>query len=165
MSSRSESGGGKPEYVASLEAAYGTPSQTGFGSVVFHAEIGPADDLEQTALEAYRRFVGGNWERFGAAAWLSGWKRVYARMAGSTRDIVAELRSIADPGARLSVPMILDVVENAEAARHALSAAYDDAAVADLEVYTVGDGAAMSGILIAGRRETGEATFVVFLMD
>jgi hypothetical protein len=86
-------------------------------------------------------------------------------MAGSTRDIVAGLRSIADPGARLSVPMILDVVENAQAARQALSAAYDDAAVTDLAVYTVGDGAAMSGILIAGRREMGEAAFVVFLMD
>jgi hypothetical protein len=66
----------------------------------------------------------------------------------------------------LSIPMILEVVENAEAARQALAAAYDDAAVTGLAVYTVGDGEAMSGLLVAGRRgETGEATFLVFLMD
>jgi hypothetical protein len=48
MSSRSESGGSKPEYVASLEAAYGAPSQAGFGSAVFRAEMGPADERRKT---------------------------------------------------------------------------------------------------------------------
>ena len=93
------------------------------------------------------------------------WKEVYAREAGATRDIVEELQGITDRDARPSVPMVLDVVENADAAQQALSAAYDDAAVAELAVYTLGDGEAMSGLLIAGRRDTGEATFLVFLMD
>jgi hypothetical protein len=93
------------------------------------------------------------------------WKEVYAREAGATRDIIAELQGISDPEAQLSVPMVLEVVENAEAARQALSATYDNAAVAELAVYTPGDGEAMSGLLIAGRRDTGEATFLVFLMD
>jgi len=38
--------------------------------------------------------------------------------------------------------------------------------VTDLRVYILGDGGAMSGLLIAGRHnETGEAIFLVFLLD
>jgi hypothetical protein len=62
--------------------------------------------------------------------------------------------------------MILDTVQDAEQARAALAAAFDDAAVTELSVYNIGDGAAMSGLLIAARRAaTGDATFLVFLMD
>jgi glycine cleavage system aminomethyltransferase T len=62
--------------------------------------------------------------------------------------------------------MILDAVQDAEKARAALAAAFDDAAVKELSVYTIGDGAAMSGLLIAARRAaTGESTFLVFLLD
>jgi len=62
--------------------------------------------------------------------------------------------------------VIPDDVENAEAARAALSAAFDDSAVTEFLVYNVGDGGAMAGLLVAGRRaETGEATFLVFLLD
>ena len=36
----------------------------------------------------------------------------------------------------------------------------------ELRVFNLGDGEAMSGLLVAGRRgATGEATFLVFLMD
>jgi glycine cleavage system aminomethyltransferase T len=62
--------------------------------------------------------------------------------------------------------MILDAVQDADKARAALSAAFDDATVTELSVYNIGDGAAMSGLLIAARRgATGESTFLVFLMD
>ena len=61
--------------------------------------------------------------------------------------------------------MILDAVENADAAQKALAAAFDDPTVAQLTVFTVGDGAAMSGLLIAGRRSNAEATFLIFLLD
>ena len=62
--------------------------------------------------------------------------------------------------------MILEGVEGAEQARAALAAAYDDPAVTELRVFNLGDGEAMSGLLVAGRRgATGEATFLVFLMD
>jgi hypothetical protein len=62
--------------------------------------------------------------------------------------------------------MILDNIEGAAQARAALAAAYDDPAVTELRVFNLGDGEAMSGLLVAGRRQaTGEATFLVFLMD
>lgn len=116
----------------------------------------------------YKYFVGDQWERFGEAAWKGPWKVVYARQPGAKHDIVAELRGITDRGARLSASAVLDDVENAgaERARAALSAAFADSTVTELVFYNLGDGAAMSGILVAGRRgETGETTFLAFLLD
>jgi len=155
----------KPQYVKDLEAAYGAPSQAGFGSAVFYAAVDPAKKLEEAALEYYHYFVGDLWERWGEDAWMGPWKEVYARKDGVEPDIVAELKGITDADAKQSVPMILEVVENAEAARKALAAAYDDPAVTELRVYNLGDGEAMSGLLVAGRRDSGDATFLVFLMD
>jgi hypothetical protein len=155
-----------PDYLTRLEAAYGAPSQEGFGSAVFHGNLRDTDDLTQAALARYRTFVGKRWERFGEAAWLGPWREVYARRPGTKPDIAAELRGIADRDALRSMPMILDVVENAEAARAALSAAFDDPAVTDLRAFNLGDGEAMSGILVAGRRgASGETAFLAFLMD
>jgi hypothetical protein len=154
----------RPEYVAALEAAYGAPSQAAFGSAVFYEKT--VDDLEQAALAKYRYFVGDLWERYGGDAWLGPWKKVYTRQSQAKADIVAELRGITDQAAQLSVPMILDAVQDAEQARAALTAAFDDPAVTELAVYNTGDGAAMSGLLIAARRAAvGDSTFLVFLMD
>ncbi|MEZ4769588.1 MAG: hypothetical protein R2844_14300 [Caldilineales bacterium] len=93
-------------------------------------------------------------------------KRVYARPAGAKADIAAELRGITDIDARNSAPMILDVVQDAEQAKAALAAAFDDPAVSELRVFNLGDGGAMSGILVAGRLpDMADATFLVFLLD
>ena len=156
----------KPDYVASLEAAYGAPSQAGFGSAVFFEQLKAGDDLEKAALAKYKYFTGELWERYGEDAWMGPWKEVFTRPAGAKPDIVAELRGIEDPDAAISAPMILDVVQDAEAARSAPAAAFDDPAVTELRVFNLGDGGAMSGMLVAGRRgDTGEATFLVFLLD
>jgi hypothetical protein len=159
-------GANKPDYVTTLEAAYGAPSQAGFGSAVFYEPIAANDDLAQAALAKYKYFTGELWERYGEDAWMGPWKEVYARPAGAKPDIVAELRGIEDADAANSAPMILDVVEDAALARAALAAAFDDPAVTELRVFNLGDGGAMSGILVAVRRgDTGEATFLVFLLD
>ena len=156
----------KPEYVSQLETAYGAPSQAAFGSAVYFEQLNEADDLEKMALAKYRYFVGELWERFGPDAWMGPWKEVYARKAGARNDVVTELRSIRDIDAAISVPMILDNIQDAEKARAALSTAFDDLFVTDLRVYNLGDGGAMSGLLIAGRQEvTGEGLILVFLLD
>ena len=155
----------KPLYVTDLEVAYGAPSQAGFGSAVFFEKVDASGDLEEAALAKYRYFVGELWERWGEDAWMGPWKQVYVREASAKADIIAELKGIDDIDARGSVPMILEVVQNADAARKALSAAYDDPAVTELRVLNLGDGEAMSGVLVAGKRESGESTFLVFLMD
>ncbi|MCB0004085.1 MAG: hypothetical protein KDH86_16200 [Anaerolineae bacterium] len=150
--------------VADLETVYGQPSQAGFGSAVFNQSLDAGASLEQAALAKYKYFVGDLWERYGEDAWMGPWKEVYARPAGATADIVGELRGIKEEDAALSTEMILDNVDNAEAARAALAAVYDDPAVIELRVYTLGDGEAMSGLLIAGRHGD-KAKFLVFLLD
>lgn len=154
-----------PQPVRDLEGAYGPPSQSGFGSAVFY-EPGPAvQDLTQAAREVYRRFVGDLWERFGSEAWLSTWHEVYVRPADAAADIVGELRGLDDATAASSVPMILDVIEHPEAARAALVAYFDRPAIGELRIFTIGDGAAMSGLLVSGREQSGDTTHLVFLLD
>ena len=156
----------KPNHMTALEAAYGASSQAGFGSAVFTEQLKASDDLTKAALAKYKYFTGDLWERFGEDAWMGPWKEVYTRRTGAKADIVAELRGIADPDAQNSVPMILDNIDGAEQARTALAAAYDDPAVTELRVFNLGDGEAMSGLLVAGRRgAAGEAAFLVYLMD
>lgn len=155
----------KPAYVVGLESAYGAPSQNGFGSSVFFEKLEKDAALEEAALGKYKYFVGDIWDRFGEEAWMSAWKQVYARQKGATPDIVSELRGITDLDTALSVPMVLDVVQNADAARQALTAAYDDKAVLELKVFNLGDSGAMSGLCIAGRRANDETTFLLFLYD
>ncbi len=158
-------GAARPSYVVDLERAYGPPSQAGFGSAVFFDVLPPEADLSEAAFGTYRHFVGPLWERFGEQGWLEAWKEVHSRGNSGPRDVVNELRGISDPDARLSVPMILDNIEGAEAARAALSAAFDDPSVTELRAYNIGDGGAMSGLLLAGRRDNGETTQLVFLLD
>jgi hypothetical protein len=166
VSGQTNAGSIQPQYVAALEAAYGAPSQAGFGSAVFFEQMKADDDLTQAALAKYQYYTGELWERWGAAAWMGPWKEVYVRPAGARPDIVAELRGISDSDAAVSAPMILDAVQDAEKARAALAAAYNDPAVTELRVFNLGDGGAMSGILVAGRRgAAGEAILLVFLMD
>lgn len=155
----------KPAYVTDLEASYGPPSAEGFGSAVFYERLAGNADLEAAAQKYYRHFVGDLWERWGEAKWISPWQKACARPSGATHDVVAELRGIADPQARVSVPMILDEVEDADKAREALASAFDAPEVSDLGVYTIGDGEQMSGLIVAGHRANGEATFLLFLLD
>jgi hypothetical protein len=161
--------GEKPQaagYAAQLEAAYGPPSQQGFGSAVFHEVLRPGDELAAAALAKYRFFVGPLWDRFGEQAWMGPWREVYSRPSGPGRNILAELRAIEDSEVRISVTLLLDAAENAVAARAALVTAFDDPAVTELRVFSLGDGAAMSGLLVAGRRAPGgDTTYVIVLMD
>jgi hypothetical protein len=155
----------KPQYVLDLETYYGEPSQEGFGSAVFFKRVKTADLLEQIAQEEYQYFVGDKWEDWGAETWLAPWKEVYARPADAAHDILGALKGIEDFNVQMQVDMILNNIENADKAQEALAAAYDEESVAQLHAYIIGDGEAMSGLLIAGRRENGDGTFLVFLMD
>lgn len=154
----------KPQYAIQLESVYGSPSQAGFGSAVFYIPADPISELDAVALECYRYFVGDLWDRFGETAWMQPWKVVYQRLAGTQPAIVSELQAIADPTIQQLLPLLLEVGE-AKIAGNALADAYDDATVAHLAVYTLGDSGAMSGLLVAGQRHTGEITILSFLLD
>ncbi len=91
------------------------------------------------------------------------WRLIHAR--ASDRDVVVELGGLEDPQARSSAEMLLNATEDPVSGQAALSAAFDDPSVQDLLVFSLGDGGAMSGVLVAARRTNSEATFLVFLMD
>jgi hypothetical protein len=149
-----------------LEAAYGPPSQAGFGSAIFYVQRQDPGDLAQAAQAQYRYFVGELWARYGEDAWMGSWQQVYTRPAGAKREIVAELRAIKDRTAVQSVELLLDEVADPQNARQTLSTAFDDPAVTDLSVFKIGDGAALAGILLAARREAaGETVMLIFLLD
>ena len=157
---------GKPDYVVELERCYGMPSQEAFGSSVFYDAVNvPKGSLEQLALAKYKHFAGELWERYGEDNWMAEWETVYTRDPSTTRDIVAELRSISDRGARLSASLLVENNDHTTEAHAALGKAFDDSRVSELQVFKIGDGDAMSGILIASRRPNEGSVFLVLLMD
>lgn len=166
MSNQATGSLSKPAYVTALEEAYGAPSQEAFGSAVFYEQLEPSDDLEAAALRNYKYFAGDLWKRYGEEAWMSTWKEAYRRPEGATHDIQAELAALEDRETRMQVDMILNNVDQPEQAQAALADAFDAVEVNELRAYNIGDGEAMSGILIAGRRaKEGETTFLAFLLD
>ena len=155
----------KPTYVLKLEEIYGPPSQEAFGTAVFF-EVSKNFDMDDAALEKYRYYVGDLWEQYGEEAWTGPWKQVYNRENDHKGDILQELKAIDDFDARMSIPMFLEGIDDPQKANQALQEAFDDPAVSQLAVYNIGDGGAMSGILIAAFREnSAQATYLIFLMD
>lgn len=154
----------RPTYVGELEAAYGPPSESGWGSAVFY-EPRAGEPLAALAKRTYRTFVGEKWKRFGEAAWMGPWKEAYRRPAGAVHDIAAELGALTAAPTSMQVDLLLNPSEGVEAARRALAGAFDAPDVAELCAWDVGDGGAMSGLLLAGRRDNGETIVLVLLMD
>lgn len=165
MNKQLKNGEAKPLYVSDLEAAYGPPSQEAFGSAVFFELARESDDLADLSKGVYQTFVGDKWQEWGEEAWMSPWKEAYRRPDGIKHDILTELRAIDDFDTQMAVEQILDNIEDPQKAQQALAAAYDPAEVADLRAFNIGDGEAMSGLLLAGQRLNGAATLLVFLLD
>ena len=166
MPEESVSSFGKPDYVVELERVYGMPSENAFGSSVFYDAVEMSEgSLEQAAIAKYKHFAGETWERYGEENWMAEWRAIYTRDSNTTQDFVVELRSISDPGARLSVSLLIEKGDHTTEAHAALSKAFDDNSVSELQVYKIGDGDAMSGILIASRRPKAGSVFLVLLMD
>lgn len=152
--------------IANLVAAIGGPSQCGFGSAVFIKKVNSNENLETRSIETYKYFVGPLWQRFGEDAWMTPWREIFSRKGGAHRDILAELLGIQDRQSAAAVSMILNSIDGAGVVQIALSAVFDNALIDELHVYKVGDGQAISGILVCGySRLVGEAVFLIFLMD
>lgn len=155
----------KPAYLQALEAVFGGPSQEGFGSAVFFTPGAQNVALEESVQACYQHFVGKLWEKWGAQAWLGPWRETYVRGGSTQKDIIAELRGIEDTENRQQAAMLLETNDNPAAAQAAVATAYNDPGVTELRVYNIGDGEAMSGLLIAGLRDNAELTILAFLMD
>jgi hypothetical protein len=153
----------RPAYVTDLEAQFGGPASTGFGSAVFFTRLAAASGLEGEAKRRYREFTGELWDRWGEAAWMGPWRLVATRENG--QPIADLLRAVPDRETRSSATAMMEGIENPAAATKALASAFDDPAVETFQVYNIGDGAQMSGLIIAARRTNGEAAVLVFLID
>jgi len=151
--------------IESLEKVYGKPNSTGFGSAVFY-EVSKKDiDLATIALDDYRLFMGDKWNAETESAWMSTWKKVYERSPGNAADILSELNNIKDADAKRSVPLLTELVENAEQGKLALAAAYNHPEISQVQLFSVGDGEAMSGLLLCGLFADFSACSVICLMD
>ena len=165
MEPEQESPAKKPSYVLELEKAFGGPSQSAFGTAVFFdPDTCDREMLDKRALTHYQHFCGKTWDQFGSENWLSTWELVHSR-EGQPGQIVSELKELTDPDARISASSMLDGHDDPSLAQNALALAFDDTAVQQLQIYKIGDGAAMSGILIAAQRVDEGSMFLIFLMD
>jgi hypothetical protein len=152
--------------VATLQKHFGQSSQAGFGSSVFYSPNTPLSCLLETeALSRYRYFLGTTWEKLGEQNWLSNWGLVYERKSDAKADIVNELKSISDRNVRLSAGLLLENQENISAATQALQNAFDHPQLKELKVFKLGDGAAMSGLLIVASIHDQGLLSLILLLD
>lgn len=154
----------KPSFVQALETVFGAPSQQAFGSSVFYIADDQAN-IEKEAMSRYRYFLGSTWEKLGESNWLSTWELAYERKLGSPPDIVMELKGIPDRNVRMSASLLIENHEDATAAAAALGGAFDQPAVRELKVFKIGDGAAMSGLLIAAIIQGVGCLCLILLLD
>ena len=76
------------------------------------------------------------------------------------------LQTISDEPTRSAADLFVNGAPDPAAARAALSGAFDRPVITDLQIYSIGDGEAMSGLLVAARdTEIGKAILVSFLVD
>jgi hypothetical protein len=149
-----------------LQQLYGGPDVHGMGSSVVSLPLAADGNLEGAARKCYQDFCGEIWERFGPENWLGQWAEVYRRPSGQSGNIIEELKAISDHPTNLAASMILDNIDEAEAAHAALAEVFNDPAVTQLSIFRLGDGEAYSGLLIAARKgDSDPATFLTFLMD
>jgi hypothetical protein len=150
--------------MQTLIDVYGPAACSGLGSAVFTVNGVTPATLEAVALDQYRRFVGGGWDKR-ASAWLGGFKELYRRASGDAGVIDMELRAIKDPALRGVVAVMIDDMVDPAVAHAALAGAFDGPGVRDMRLYALGDGEQMAGVQVASLAEGGEAVFLIMLLD
>jgi hypothetical protein len=151
--------------MTSLEAVYGTANDKGFGSTVYHEASLPGESISELARRHYTKFLGKQWNSSTEKRWMSVWKKVYERPGGAKKDILAELASVSDQNAQAAIPLLTELIENADAGKKALAAAFNHPDLSTLAIHTIGDGEAMSGVMVSGLYGQIYSCSVIALMD
>jgi hypothetical protein len=151
--------------LTELERVFGKASAAGFGSAVFHGQAKPTETSASIAWEHFKSFLGPKWTPERQKAWEGGWKLLYTRPAAAEGNIMAELGSISDPEGKRAIPLLTELIEDADTAKKALTAAFNHADVRQLSMHHLGDGEAISGIMISALYNDGMACSVIALMD
>jgi len=151
--------------MENLEQVFGPANASGFGSAVFREAVNPPIVLDSIALNHFKKFLGKKLTPQTERTWMDGFRRVYSRGKDVKADILRELSSIGDSDAKSSIPLLTELIQNAEQGRSALSGAFNHPDVQDLSAYKLSDGEAMSGIMITATYKNGLACSVIALMD
>jgi hypothetical protein len=151
--------------IEALEKIYGKATDTGFGSAVFHGAAAIGISADSIALVHYKSFMGKQWDAQSEGKWMGSWKTVYERPPGIKADILAELATITDPCAKTSIPLLTELVEDAANGTKALAAAFNHPDVTSAVLHTIGDGEAMSGLILTALYNRAYACSVIALMD
>jgi hypothetical protein len=166
------------EAISKLQEIYGGPEVRGLGSSVIEVPLDDESRFESTAKERYRVFCGEIWERFGPENWLGQWAEVYRRPTATAtetataKDVVAaggieaELRGLEDHAASMAGSLMLDNIDDADAAEEMLKRVFDDPAIRRLSIYRLGDGEAIFGVMIAALAGSpGRMTMLITMSD
>lgn len=157
------------ETISRLQEIYGGPEVRGLGSGVIEIPLDDESRFESTAKERYRVFCGEIWERFGPENWMGQWAEVYRRpvaKGGSAAAIESELRGLEDHPASMAGSLMLDNIDDADAAKETLKRVFDDPAIRRLSIYRLGDGEAIFGIMIAALAGSpGRMTMLITMSD
>ena len=155
-----------PDAWARLQSLWGPCEPVGMGDALCRERWKPGAALEEWARAKYLVLANKNWEDFEPEQWLANFREVYRRPAGSTGAIVDELRALQGNNVELVVENVLTNRDDAAELRPALSAVFDGPHLAELVVYSIGDGEALNGLLIVGRHQSGdEVTCAYHLWD
>lgn len=158
----------KPALVGELEGVFGGASAAAFGSSVFFEKQLSSSyplSLVDASIDKYRHFCGETWTRYGEEKWMSGWQELYHRSPGATAGILCEFSSIKVQPFRSCAAIFLEENEDNDSVHQLLSRAFDSEGVKELRIFSLGDGEAMSGFLIAAEISDLGRLFVTFLMD
>lgn len=154
-------------FITALENAFGKASNTGFGSTTLYSFPATALAPELQSLDHYKRFLGAKWldTPDQTNRWLKPWKQVYVRPVGSPADIINELKQLQDADIKPSIGLLIEFPEQVEQAKIALTNAFNDQNIHHLAIYNLGDGEAMSGIMVTGLYSSGLLLSVLAIMD
>lgn len=153
------------EIIEALESKFGKPNNNGFGSSVFYEISREEMNLDDIALEDYKLFMGDKWTENSTIDWMGGWQKIYDRQTDGEGNIIDKIKSITDPGARTSIPLLLEGAENATETHQPLMDAFNHTDIENVGIYKVGDGDALAGLMVTAKYNNGEACTVITLMD
>ena len=151
---------------ARLQSLWGPCEPVGMGDALCREPLPAKAALDDWARAKHLVLANKNWEVFEPEQWLANFREVYRRPAGSTGAIVDELLALQGNNVELVVENVLTNRDDAAELRPALSAVFDGPHLAELVIYSIGDGEALNGLLIVGRHQSGdEVTCAYHLWD
>lgn len=141
---------------ARLQSLWGPCEPVGMGDALCREPLAAGVSLDEWARGKYLVLANKNWDLFEPEKWLAEFREVHRRPDGVEGTIVDELLALRGNNIELVIENVLTNREDAAALKPALSAVFDGPHMAEVVVYSIGDGEALNGLLIVARHRTGD---------